>query len=307
MDLEHIVAMEQELRNGLLRENYQGLTEQSGQRCAELLIIYFQAIDTLRDKDIYFLNQVGKIADTLLKERYPLEVALLEKIYTFDLEGAEMSKKGIPHRDEACSIAWEAAFLAHAGNAAETIFRNISDLSWAERWYDAYHTSASLTLETNPEHSLYAFAIAGNAAQNIFKQTKDSNWGINCYNDRRHSAEISKMIKSHHSVQAYEQAGRIAHELFRMTKDIAWGERWYETLRQSAGMELYPRRAALKYYAAAEAATELSRATKLKSWTSTAIECHELFMDYFQQHPDDLQEERIRAAQRQIAFLKRFI
>ena len=87
-----LVGIEARLQDGLLSDNYQGLTPETGQLCGDLVVMYLSSIGSVEGKNVDFVKKLTKVAGHVAA---PSQMAenLLRKLYQFNLEGAEMVKK----------------------------------------------------------------------------------------------------------------------------------------------------------------------------------------------------------------------
>ena len=172
------------LGSGLLEANYDALTPTSGEQCKQLVLEYLRLSTTISHLDVDFIKNLTKVTRHILESEPASLDGLLEKLFSYNMEGVEKVRGGIEGRTSANLTSLESHLLGDAGNAARALFDTSNDISWAERWYDANKKSADMTVEIEPRHSAHAYSFAGNAAKALNKATKNPSWAqtaIECY------------------------------------------------------------------------------------------------------------------------------
>src|SRR3989338_5064549 len=220
--LEELIGSERELEDGLLLDNYDCLSEQSGKRCAGLVVEYLHKTESVSGKDINFIKRLTKVAHHVMQSSHTLD-DLLFKLYSFNMEGVKRLRDGAEaDRSENNLISLESHLLAYAGNAAKALFEQRKDISWAEKWYPSYKTSADITRTSEPAHSAHAYSFAGNAAKALFEITEDLSWAEKWYLATKTSADMTRDTDPKHSAHAYSFAGNAAKALSRITHNKSW-------------------------------------------------------------------------------------
>jgi len=266
--LEELIGIERELEDGLLLDNYDCLSEQSGKRCAGLVVEYLHKTESVSGKDISFIKRLTKVAHHVMQSSHTLD-DLLFKLYSFNMEGVKRLRDGAEaDRSENNLISLESHLLAYAGNAAKALFEQRKDISWAEKWYLATKTSADMTRDTDPKHSAHSYGFAGNAAKALFEQRKDISWAEKWYTSYKTSADITRTSEPAHSAHAYSFAGNAAKALFEITADLSWAENWYLATKTSADMtrDTDPKHSAHAYSFAGDTAKAIFEHTQDVSW-----------------------------------------
>ncbi len=238
----------------LLAENYEFLTEESGENCARQALNYICSIDTIA-KDIDFVKKLTKVADhvssaffdrerqkvhpqvyerlqldhyrTFFSDRRKDTCGFLEKLYTFNLKGAETadSPRGKDElRSEEHFTRIKSHFLAYAGNAARRLSSIIGykekGIMWAKEAYNCYTRSAKIAEKPEPRHAAYAYTRAAEAAEKIYKTAGDIQWLVKTYNSFKDSACLAVTAgEIRHAIYAYNKAAMAAYEIYLKNPD----------------------------------------------------------------------------------------
>ncbi len=209
----------------LLKENYYSLTSRE---CKLRVLDFLSERESIKDLPVLFVKRLTKVAHHLLVADPNALEELVEKLYHFNLEGADSVKfnkldDGI---DGSFSLL-ESHFCEHAGRAAKLRFKRTGDLAWAERWYQAEKSGAELSVDANPKHAAYAFGFAAEAARVLFKKTHQFHWAERWYQAEKSGAELSVDANPKHAAYAFGFAAEAAKILYERTCDLSWVEKWY--------------------------------------------------------------------------------
>ena len=210
------------------------------------------------------LNLLTRIADRILQEHPSALAGLEERLFHLNKGKAEALAHDHSARERQFAASW---FYSRAATAAEVLYNNTQDISWAERWYEINRLSGEIAQGLNPpdvRHAAHRYGFMGKAAQTIFERNNDATWAKRWYQAEMLSAQLSSEKK--HQATSYGKAGKAARQLFFITDDINWTEKWYEAA--SAASELHAENfsQSFEYTSAGEAAKVLSKRTRDLLW-----------------------------------------
>src|SRR3989338_450108 len=229
--LDRLVEIEEPLERGLLEENYDQLTEESGDKCKGLVIGYISLIDSVLQKNIIFIKQLTKVISNILKSDPDSLDGLLERVFQFSNEGIQIIEKGLDGYTENRLLSLKAHFFADQGDVSKALFKKTQDVTWAEKWYSAYKTSADMSVNIDPRHAAYAYGFAGDAARVLFEKTGDVTWAKKWYEAAYLSAYMTIIIDPRHSAVAFGIAGNAATAVYKKTRQRKWYNRAIESYK----------------------------------------------------------------------------
>jgi len=288
-----LLEIEGELERGLLRANYDALTDDSGQQCRDLVVEYVSLAQDVSDKDVGFIKDLTKVAHHVIDSSSSLD-EFLERIYQFNIAGVEKVRAGIGGIDPTHLPVLESHFLVHAGSIAQTIFKKTGDVSWAVKWYESRILSAQTSIEVDPMFSARSYSFAAKAAQTLYNETGDVSWAVKWYESEFLSAETSAELDARFSAYSYAFAADVAKTIFEKTFEISWAVKWYESriLSAQTSIEVDPKHSAHSHGFAGDASRMIFERTRDLVWAQKAVESYSRFLEYFYRHPNP-QLERV--------------
>lgn len=174
----------------MLRKEYDG--PKVSPECKALVLKYISAHESVADENILFIKRLTKVASHILSSDPDSLDGLLERLYKFNIEGADMSKaNGLDRYTQKNLLSMQSHFNSHAGSTSKEKFDRTGDVSWAEKWYDSEKLSAEISAEFDPKHSAHAYSFTGDAAKVIFEhllsegrvEKKWAKRAIKCYEE----------------------------------------------------------------------------------------------------------------------------
>ncbi len=190
--------IERLLERVLLVENYDRLTEKSGQLCVALSVNYVNRTPSVREKDLLFVKRLTKVGHHIL-EKGGNPPAFAEKLYQFNKEGVRIvgDLRLIPLEErrsiyfEKNLVVFESHLLAHAGYAARVRYNLARHISSLEDSFNADYEAAKISAGSEPDFSAMTSLFAAKTASLLldharFHRTskKTAYWakkGIECY------------------------------------------------------------------------------------------------------------------------------
>lgn len=217
-NLEEIIELEEQLKGGLLSDNYYKLKEENEWGNMQTVSRYIKLVESVSGKDFDFVKQLTKVGDNLC-QKYRFNVEKLERLYHFNLEGLILADELKDERDEDHLSRVKAHLLAYAGNAARRLLKRTGQMKWGKNWLECYKKSGEMARESEPKHAGFAYGFAGDAATHLFEMTNDYKWLVECYNYSIASAQIFKVADKNYAGQEYRKAGLAADKLYKKFKD----------------------------------------------------------------------------------------
>ena len=151
----------------LLVENYRELTTPD---CKERVIEFLTRTPTVDGRSLKFIKRLAKVVRHIELEEPESLDKVIGKAYHFIASGIAR----IQHHTESMEAIIMASHLhAYAGDAAQRIFRNTDDNSWAKKWHDHYIASAQLAEAKEPRHASHAYGFAAKSARELYERTQD--------------------------------------------------------------------------------------------------------------------------------------
>ena len=223
--LDRFVEIEGLLEGGLLEQNYDQLTEETGPECKDLALEYMGLADSVSHKDIIFIKQLTKVIRSILKSDPDSLDGLLERVFQFNNEGVQIIEDGLDGYTENRLLNLKAHFFADKGDVSEALYGKTQDIAWAEKWHSAYKASADMSTNIDPRHAAYAYGFAGDAAKALFDRTGDTAWAEKWYEATHLSADMTRSIDPQYSAVAFGIAGNAATAVYKVTRQRRWYNR----------------------------------------------------------------------------------
>ncbi len=213
----------------LLPENYERLISQE---CRNLALEYIRHKEDVYDETIHFTKRLTKVGSHILKSEPKQLEGLLERLYSFNIEGAEKIENGWPSASTPRKyLVMRPHFYSHGGDCARTLHDQKGDQAWAEKWYQAHLTSAEAAEGIDQRHAIHTRGISATAARRLYQQTNDPNWMKRCYEGNKRSAQLAVSIEPKHSAYSSLHAATAAQELARCQQGSLWKQRAIEGYR----------------------------------------------------------------------------
>lgn len=226
LDLEtRLLKVEKLLGGRLLKANYDKLTEETGQKCKDLVVEYISLTDSVSHKNIIFIKQLSKVAINILKSDPSSLEALLEKLFRFNNEALQLIESGLDGYAQNHLLSLKAHLFTDGGDVSKALYEKTGDVNWAEEWYSAYKASADMSLNIEPRHAAYAYGFAGDAAKALFEKTQNIEWAKKWYEAAHLSAEMTSIIDPRHSAIVSGIAGNAATAVYKETRQKKWYSR----------------------------------------------------------------------------------
>jgi len=203
-----IVSVASKLEN-LLQKNYNELNDSS---CRDEVLEMLRATNSLAHFSTSFIKNFTKVAQHLYKKER-VEDCLLERLYQFNMEGIQQ----IENSDDKKRLRFsrmEAHFYIYSANVSRELFLRRREVSWGERWYHHYVTSAKKSICHEEKHVRYAFSYAAEAAAALFRHTQSQLWAERWYYNAKRSYNLTQRIDVKLSIHCLTEMKRASSLLY---------------------------------------------------------------------------------------------
>ncbi|GEM_PF-4240888 len=153
------------------------------------IVAYVRETPTIADTKFDFARSLTGAAHAVLCADKTSLDGLLERLYQFDMETAQMAEHEIrvavaSHDDDKRRQISGYIPYDRAGDAAWAIFENNRNPQWAISAYEAYIRAGEISANLDREYSVHFYRNAGDAANALSKITRRTEWlraAISCY------------------------------------------------------------------------------------------------------------------------------
>ena len=164
----------------LMSTNYDELIH--NQDCRVLLTNYLDTIDSVEDRDIFYVKALTKVGTHLAVEDPDyFTTPQLEKLIQFNYQGSEISRKKVEKeiiKEKGNPVRYtvmEGHFLGHAGSINCILFERTKNISYALNSYDLYLDSAKICLEVDENYSIKSCSYMTSLSWKAYKLQKTLN------------------------------------------------------------------------------------------------------------------------------------
>jgi hypothetical protein len=186
----------------LLIENYDGRTASFGETKRQVRA-FLNENGTVLGEHPGFVKRLTKVADNILAENPGFFNGYLERLYIYNLEGAEIIMARTVEMQARYAWLMKSHFYLHASKIAELIFNKTNDQYWAENWFHTSRKAAVHAHEIDMPTVIISYKKAGSAAYTLFRISKDMRWIEDAI--RAHS----KAIEARKTYQGHIKAGSL--------------------------------------------------------------------------------------------------
>lgn len=184
---------------------------------------------------VLLLKAQTKVASKVLEKEPDSLDSLLEKIFEWNMKGAEKTQTEKNNRLTKRNLSiMRAHFYTHAAKIAEKIFKKTEKLTWLENAYNCRKLSGDLSLTNEPKHASHQYGFAGDFAEQLFERTQKQAWLEKAYFNSLKSADLRLANESSNVAGAYLCTAHRAKKLFDYTGDVEWGEKAYDACIKAA-------------------------------------------------------------------------
>ncbi|MBT3297457.1 hypothetical protein HN385_00880 [archaeon] len=205
----------------LMSTNYDELIH--NQDCRVLLTNYLDTIDSVEDRDIFYVKALTKVGTHLAVEDPDyFTTPQLEKLIQFNYQGSEISRKKVEKeiiKEKGNPVRYtvmEGHFLGHAGSINCILFERTKNISYALNSYDLYLDSAKICLEVDENYSIKSCSYMTSLSWKAYKTSKDPKWLERIIETSTTYIDISdKLDESHaHALNLRARAEFEAYKIF---------------------------------------------------------------------------------------------
>ncbi|MBW2984471.1 hypothetical protein KY361_05115 [Candidatus Woesearchaeota archaeon] len=216
----------------LLAANYDELVSAE---CRGEVEEFLRATESVKHLEVGTVKRVTKIAAHII-DQFPGSLDdLLERIYQFNMEGAEMAKTSTEFRPDHMKVL-RAHFYGHAGNIKMKLQKRTGELNHAETAYNCFMLAASVGDKVDPEHSAFSRGFAATAARIIFTETGNPMWG-----EREYKAGLASLNgngKDEFNAVGYTRVAETARAMFELDilpldERLEWARKSYDARMES--------------------------------------------------------------------------
>lgn len=212
----------------LLAENYDEL---ASVECRGEVELFLRTTESATHLDVETVKRVTKIAAHII-EQFPGSLDdVLERIYKFNMEGAELARTSTEFRPAHMKVL-RAHFYSHAGNIKLKLQQTTGELNHAETAYNCFMLAASIGDKVDPSHSAFSRGFASTAARVVFIETGNPMWGRRGYDAG--IASLNGNGNSEYYAIGYTRIAEISQALFELDtfpleERLEWAKKSYDS------------------------------------------------------------------------------